>query len=147
MQENTELQAKVLKSAKNILLVDWPDQGLARHLLRAGFHVFAYSPGQYTEASIDENVPHSEEGASYFISSSEKDYLVFRKISKIPVAIDIVNVYRPEEELKSIVEKHVLPLGAKVIWLHPPLISQAAKQIASEHGLTLVQGDNILDFI
>jgi len=55
-----------------------------------------------------------------------------------PGAVDIVNVYRPES-------KHVLPLGAKVLWLHPPVTSEKTHLLAAEHGLTFIESISIAD--
>jgi predicted CoA-binding protein len=138
---------KILQTARNILLIDWPDQGLVRSLLSAGFTVFAYSPDRYTVASIADTNPENINGISAFPprNASEKGYLVFSVIDKIPCAIDIVNVYRPEDELEGIISKHVLPFGTKTLWLHPPLKSNIAKKLAADNGLNLIQGYNIAD--
>jgi len=39
---------KILKNAKTILLVDWPDKTVPIALLKAGFMVIGYSPDKYT---------------------------------------------------------------------------------------------------
>jgi len=116
---------EILGAARNILLIDWPNADVPGILLEEGFTVFCYSPGRYTRAEI------------------EKDRLVFRELDSIPGPIDIVNVYRPEQEHPDIISKHVLPLGAKVVWLHPPITSERARSLTAKHELTLVEGISI----
>ena len=118
---------EVLDAAKNILLIDWPNADVPGVLLEKGFTVFCYSPGRYTRAQI------------------EKDRLVFQELDRIPGPIDIVNVYRPEQEHPDIISQHVLPLGAKVLWLHPPLISEKTRSLTAKQGLTLVEGISITE--
>ena len=117
----------ILKTAKSILLIDWPNKSVPLALIKSGFQVFCYSPDGYTVAELEEQ------------------RLTFRGIDDPPLDIDIVNVYRPGEELPGIIESHVLPLGAKVLWLHPPLISELAKELAEKYGLILIQGVNIAE--
>lgn len=116
---------EILGTARNILLIDWPNADVPGILLEEGFTVFCYSPGHYTRAE------------------KEKGHLVFRELDSMPRAVDIVNVYRPEQEHEDIISKHVLPLGAKTLWLHPPIISQKTRSLTAKHGLTLVEGISI----
>src|SRR5471030_302984 len=97
-------QVEILKAANGILLIDWPNKDVPLALLKAGFKVFCYSPDGYTVAELITN-------------KDKKPPLFFRPIDSAPNEIDIVNVYRPEEELPGIIENHLLPLGAKVLWI------------------------------
>ncbi|MFI5162163.1 MAG: CoA-binding protein [Sphingobacteriales bacterium] len=124
--------SEILKTAKSILLIDWPDKSVPLALLNAGFNVFCYSPEGYTKAELK-------------ASGAEKSHLAFQDMANLPGDIDIVNVYRPEEELPGIIQNNVIPLGAKVLWLHPPLISEPAKGLAAKHNLVLIQGFNIVE--
>ncbi len=128
------LPIEILRSAKYILLVDWPNPGVPTALLQAGFTVFSYSPGGYSNTVLinDDEV-------------SGKTRLVFNKIDGKPGHIDIVNVYRPEKELPGITEEHVLPLGATTVWLHPPVSSDWAAGFARDHGLNFVEGMDIAE--
>jgi predicted CoA-binding protein len=128
MISNKPVNAKeILGTARNILLIDWPHADVPRTLLEEGFTVFCYSPGRYTRAEI------------------ENGHLVFRELDSIPGPVDIVNVYRPEQEHADIISNHVLPLGAKVLWLHPPITSEKTCSLAVEHGLTFVEGISITE--
>jgi hypothetical protein len=138
---------QILKSAKNILLIDWPDPGVPRALLNAGFTVFGYSPDSYSRAQVVDGLPQGFDEKNSFPARSkeEKGHLIFQKLDYSPDAIDIVNVYRPEQELPGIITNRVLPLGAKVLWLHPPVTSARAKDIATENDIVFIEGINIAE--
>jgi predicted CoA-binding protein len=118
----------ILKGAKTILLVDWPNPDVPKSLLNAGFTVFGYSPDKYSA-----------------IEQGDNGELVFTKLDVNPVSVDIVNVYRPEEEHPAIINNRVLPLKAKVLWLQPPVMSAKTAALASKHGLILVEGRAIAE--
>ena len=141
---NDQSQLEILESAKNILLVDWPNESVPRALLSAGFTVYGYSPDGFTQAGIVDQLENGQRG----LSPRDKDetgYLVFRPRQSRPEAIDIVNVFRPEEELPGIITNIVLPCGAKVLWLHPPVSSVKAKEIAAESNIVFIEGANIAE--
>jgi len=145
MTESIHTKAQqLLKESKSILLVDWPNINLPYALLKAGFIVFSYSPDQYSEAKLLTAKPHNTEGLSIFPVNDET-YISFEKLESPPGTVDIVHIYRPEPELPGIVEKHVLALGAKAIWLYPPQTSELARGLAAQHSIKLVQGVNIID--
>ena len=137
--------AEILKSSQNILLIDWPNPGVPRALLEAGFTVFGFSPGSYSRAEIIPFPPGDVAGDCIFPPSGdgEMGYLVFRRLTGIPPSIDIVNVYRPVEEFPEILEQHALPYGAKSIWLHPPAISGDARRLTEDKGLVFVENQDI----
>jgi predicted CoA-binding protein len=125
----TESYIQILKNARTILLVDWPNVDLPISLLKAGFTVFSYAPDTYSRAVIE-----TKEG---------KEKLIFKALDGQPHEVDIVNIFRPEEEHEEIITRHVLPLKAKVIWLQPPVKSANAAVLASESGLILIEGVDI----
>jgi hypothetical protein len=135
---------QILRSAKNILLVDWPDPGVPRALLIAGFTVFGFSPNGYSKASLVQD-PIDGQSSSPPRNPEETGYLVFEKLDSMPDTVDIVNVYRPEEEHAGIIEKHVLPLHAKVLWLHPPITSASTASVAERNKLIFIEGANIAE--
>ncbi|MDR3696082.1 CoA-binding protein [Mucilaginibacter sp.] len=112
----------ILKNAQTILLVDWPDADVPRLLVSAGFMVFGYSPDNYTSIGF----------------RADGGGLVFTKVPDGPGQVDIVNVFRPEEEHAGIIARHVLPLKAKVLWLHPPVTAAKTAAFAKENGLVFV---------
>ncbi len=140
--ELTELR-EILRASRSILLVDWPHAGSPRALLMAGFSVFGFSPGGYSAAEIVVERPQRVDGGVFPPAQGETGYLVFRKLDAPPSHVDIVNAYRPAAELLGIIEQHALPLGAKVLWLQPPMTSADARRAAAEHGLLFVEGTDI----
>lgn len=120
---------KVLKNAKTILLIDWPDKSVPMALLKAGFMVISYSPGKYTLLSYE--------------TSYAEDKLVFNDLEGTPGEVEIVNIFRPEQEHQEIFERHVLPLKAKAVWLQPPLTSSKTASLAKTHHLIFIEGYDI----
>jgi uncharacterized protein len=53
------------------------------------------------------------------------------------VAIDIVDVFRKAEETPPVAEQAV-SIGARVLWLQEGIVSDEARRIAEEGGLTVV---------
>jgi hypothetical protein len=106
---------QILESSATILLVDWPNTGVPRALLRAGLTVFGYSPNRFSLAQVVAHRPDDLEANRIFPPerTGEEGYLVFRPLDARPLHIDLVNTYRPAIELPAIVENLVLPLGAK----------------------------------
>lgn len=135
---------EILRSATNILLVDWPDPSVPRALLNAGFTVFGFSPGGFSTAKVVADQPLGQNSFPPR-NTGEKGYLIFQKTSNPPHAIDIINIYRPPEEHAAIIEKHASPLKVKAVWLHPPVASALTAKLAAEKGLTFIEGINIVE--
>jgi hypothetical protein len=135
---------QILRSARRILLVDWANRGIPRTLVEAGFTVFCASPGRYSVVEVVSEPPEGIGASDVFPPQEGEDgYLVFRRLDDRPSGVDIVNVYRPEKEHAGIVANQVVPLGAKVLWLQPSVSAGAARQLALDHGLDLVEGIDI----
>jgi predicted CoA-binding protein len=134
---------RILISARSILLVDWPQPGHPRALLLAGFSVFGFSPAGYSAAKIVAEAPAQIEGSVFPPARGETGFLIFRKLDEPPTHVDIVNVYRPAAELPGIVQQHAVPLGAKTLWLQPPITSVEGRRLAAEHGMQFVEGVDI----
>lgn len=118
-----------------VLLVDWPSPDIPRALILAGFTVFSYSPDGYTQALTE-------------MTQSGKQPLVrFESLDHPPTNVDLVTIYRPAEEHAAIIRDHVLPLGARTIWLQPPVESAETRKIAQEQGLNFVEGRDIREII
>ncbi len=120
---------KILKNAKTILLVDWPDKTVPIALLKAGFMVIGYSPDKYTLIS--------------YKTDYAEDKLVFNDLEGAPGEVEIVNIFRPEEEHADIIERHALPLKAKAVWLQPPVTSSKTAKLAKKYDLIFVKGYDI----
>ncbi len=138
---------RTLEAATNILLVDWPNTGVPRALVRAGFTVYSYSPERYALAEIADDEPRDVEEQNVFAPESDdvQGWLVFRPFEGRPDSVDLVAVYRPPEEVQSIIEQHVLPLCATALWLQPPVTSGDGRQFAAENGLDFVEGVDIAE--
>jgi predicted CoA-binding protein len=149
MTENSMIDPKkILETTKSILLMDWPNTEVPRALLNAGFKVFCYSPNHYTQAEILTEYPNDVNQKNIFPPrNKEEGYLIFRQLDGPPDSVDIVNVYRPEEEHAGIIANNVLPLGAKILWLHPPVTSAKTRSLAKEHGLLFIKGNNIAEMV
>ena len=121
--------SQILKNAKAILLVDWPDIGLPTALLNAGLEVYAYCPDQYSKAEV------------------KGGQVIFNDLAGNPDRVDIANIFRPEDEHERIIEKIVLPLGAQTVWLHPPVRSKFKDELAAKYCVSFVEGVNIADVV
>lgn len=118
---------QILSAARAVLLVDWPNPDVPRTLLAAGLLVFGYSPDGYSAIEV----------------APGTDTLAFRRIDARPEAVDIVNIYRPAEELPGIIQEQVLLSGARTLWLQPPTTSHEARQIAGMYGVGFIEGVDI----
>ena len=148
MREATMNPKQILEQAKWVLLVDWPNPGVPRALLEAGLTVYGFSPHRYSAASLVTKSPADVDSRSVFPPrhAGESGYLVFRPLAAPPSRIDLVCTYRPAEELPGIVADHVVPLGAKTLWIQPPPATcDLARRLASEHGLLCVEGYDIAE--
>ena len=106
--------------------------------------VYGFSPEGYSKASVVTNDPRKAEGTSVFRPrSGEVGYLVFQGIKGSPAAVDMVCIYRPEAEHESILQNHVLPFGAKTIWLQPPVTSSALQQLTAASEIKIMEGVDI----
>lgn len=61
----------------------------------------------------------------------------YDRVSEIPTAVDIVDVFRRSEKVMPVAEDAVAA-GAKVLWLQSGVINEEAAAYATEHGLTVV---------
>jgi len=137
---------QILGSAKSILLVDWASPTVPRTLVEAGFTVFCASPGRYSVVELVSEPPEGIDSNDIVPpQQNENRYLLFRRLNDRPSHVDIVNVYRPENEQEGIVVNHVIPLEAKTLWLQPSVGSDTARQLSLEYGFDLVEGVDIVD--
>ena len=129
----------------SILLVDWPSRDIPLSLVKSGFTVFSYSPDGYSQALVESNLPADQHGIIEPATgtATTKDGLVLLRLPEPPTTVDLVMIYRPSEEHESIIRDQVLALGAKVLWLQPPVESIETGKMAIEQGLTFVQGRDI----
>ena len=64
-----------------------------------------------------------------------KSYLT---VSSIQDRIDIVDVFRPSEDLPGVVENALKKEGIKVIWMQEGIYSKEAEKIAKEKNISVV---------
>ncbi|HEY2823961.1 MAG TPA: CoA-binding protein [Gemmatimonadales bacterium] len=131
----------ILKSARTVLLVDWPNSGVPRALLSAGLAVYGSSPAGYSRAELTTKRPAEAEGVN--IVPLDGGFLVFARLKEAPASVDIVSAFRPAGEMPGIVAAKVLPLRAKTLWLHPTIASPESAALARHHGFQIVEGVDI----
>ncbi|MEJ0080551.1 MAG: CoA-binding protein [Puia sp.] len=118
-----------------ILLVDWPNPDIPRSLVLAGFTVFSYSPDGYNQVLTE------------MTQTGKRPLVHFKPVDHPLNSVDLVTIYRPPEEHAAIIRDHVLPLGAKTIWLQTPVESAETRKIAHEQGLNFIEGRDIREII
>ncbi len=117
---------EVLRSARTILLIDFPGRDVPDELARAGLSVMAQAgPGPQDFVSYE---PDGEEVREVRTGSP-------------PARADIVYVHRPEDELPSIVA-HARDVGASAVWCENG--SDRARQVVEAEGLTYVDDPSIV---
>lgn len=135
---------EILAYTRSVLLVDWPDTGVPRALIRAGLKVFGYCPDQYSEADILTGEPDAATGEGvYAPSDGETGHLVFHGLDAPPDHVDLVCTYRPSGELPDIFHRQVLPLGAKALWSLSSEPANEARQLAQAHGVDYIESVDI----
>jgi uncharacterized protein len=113
----------ILSQARTIAVVGLSSKphrdshGVARYLQRRGYKVVPVNPNE-TEVLGETAYP---------------------SLLDVPtdVAIDIVDVFRKAEETPPVAEQAV-SIGARVLWLQEGIVSDEARRIAEEGGLTVV---------
>jgi len=93
-----------------------PSYGVAAYLIRAGYNIIPVNPN-YEEVL------------------GRKCYASLRDI---PMAVDIVDVFRNPVHLLPVVED-TIAIGAKVLWLQLGVINEAAIERALQAGLQVVE--------
>jgi len=64
---------------------------------------------------------------------------VYRSLSEIPFAIDMVNIFRKAKELDSIADVSIARGDVKVFWSQKGIVKNAAAQKAVDAGIKVVQ--------
>ena len=119
MTDNQILQ--ILKSTRTIATV-----GLSTNPHKDSHSIAAYLQSQgYRVIPVN---PTAEE------ILGEKSY---PDLLAIPVKVDVVQVFRPPQDVPQIVEQ-AIQIGAKTVWMQEGIINEAAAEAASEAGLQVV---------
>ena len=123
MASDAEIK-NILTRTKTIALVGWsakpdrPSHRVAAFLVRQGYRVIPVNPGQ---AGMDS-------GLGEVVHASLRD---------IEGPVDMVDIFRRSEEVGPVVEE-AIEIGAKTIWMQLGVINQAAADVATAAGLSVV---------
>ncbi len=90
----------------------------------------AHTVPEYLQSVGYRIVPVSPRGGELF---GEK---VYSSLSEVDVPIDVVQVFRPSEEVPPIA-RDAVALEAKALWMQPGIVSTDAAEIAQSAGLTV----------
>ena len=112
---------RVLHGAKSVAIV-----GLSRNELRASYFV-----GFYLRRHGYRVIPVNPRESAILGETS------FKRLTEVPVPIDIVNVFRAPHALPGIAEEAVA-IGAKSLWCQFSVINEEGARIAEEGGLSVI---------
>jgi uncharacterized protein len=59
-------------------------------------------------------------------------------VSSVPDKIDIVDIFRPSEDVPAVVRDAIKKEGIKVIWMQEGIYSEEAERMANEKGIEVV---------
>jgi hypothetical protein len=65
-------------------------------------------------------------------------------VSNVPEKIDIVDIFRPSEDVPAVVKDALKKEGIKVIWMQEGIYSREAERMAREKGIEVVYNRCIL---
>ncbi len=115
--------ADILKSVKTIAMVGASadktkfSYGVLRQLSEIGYNILPVNPNPKI--------------------SEIRGLTVYRALQEIETPVDMVDVFRPKEELYAIAEQ-AINLGAKVLWAQIGVYDDKAAKLAEEAGLQVV---------
>jgi uncharacterized protein len=118
---------RALPPGSVILLVDWPSRDVPRALVNAGFTVLSANMARGTASSYSV-VPGAGDG---------DEQVVITPLDAMPEHVDVVSIFRPPEEHAAITRRAVA-LGAHTVWVLRGGLSDGARRIAADAGLTVV---------
>jgi hypothetical protein len=118
---------QVLRSARTVLLIDFPSRDVPDALARAGLSVMA------------QGGPGPEDFFSYQLDGEEVREV---RTGGPPTGADVFYVHRPEDELPSIIAD-ARDLGASAVWCENG--SGRAREVVEAAGLIYVDGSSIVD--
>jgi predicted CoA-binding protein len=119
---HSDSEIKKFYDLKNIAVVGMSkNEGKAAHyvpryLINHGYNVIPVNP---TSSEIQGRKSHSS-------------------VSIIQDKIDIVDIFRPSEDVQAVVEDAIKKEGVKVIWMQEGIYSKEAERIAREKGIEVV---------
>ncbi len=114
-------EEEILKSSRVVAIVgasenpDRPSHKVASYLDEHGYKIIPVNPGK--EEILGK--------------------VCYPDLISIPEPVDVVDIFRPSEEVPAIVEE-AIKIGAKAVWMQEGVINEAAAARAREAGLLVV---------
>ena len=127
-----------------VLLVDWPSQEVPRRLLAEGFEVVsanlaAGTASAYSLAGADGDASSSERHGETLEPEHDGDAaLLIRRLDAMPQHVDVLAVFRPQEEHARAV-RNAMALGARVVWVQRGTLADEARHAAVDAGVTVIE--------
>ncbi len=119
--KNDELMRQILTTSKTIASVGLSSNpakesyGIDKYLMDHGYDVIPVNPG-----------------ASEILGAK-----AYPDLMSIPRPVDVVQVFRPSEDVPSVVD-HAIQIGAKVVWMQVGIYNAQAAEKARAAGLLVV---------
>ncbi len=125
----SDQQIKEVYNLTNIAIVGMsptegkPSNYVPKYLIEKGYNVFPVNPN-YSEVQ------------------NKKSY---GRVTEIPDAIDIVDIFRKSEDALQVVRESIGKEGIKVIWMQKGIYNKEAEKIATDKGIKVVYNRCMLE--
>ena len=119
--EHVALIRRILQYSQTIAIVGLspkphrPSNQVARYLMEAGYRIIPVNPGQDTILGLP----------------------CYPNLLAIPAQVDLVDIFRRQEEVLPIVEE-AIAIGAKFVWMQEGIVNEGAAAKAKAAGLEVV---------
>jgi predicted CoA-binding protein len=119
--ERVALIRRILRYSQTIAIVGLspkphrPSNQVARYLMEAGYRIIPVNPGQDTILGLP----------------------CYPNLLAIPTRVDLVDIFRRQEEVLPIVEE-AIAIGAKFVWMQEGIVNEEAAAKARAAGLEVV---------
>jgi len=119
--KQTALIRRILEDSRTIAVVGLspkpqrPSHQVARYLMAAGYTIIPVDPGHDTILGLP----------------------CYPNLRAIPVAVDMVDIFRRQEEVLPIVED-AIGIGARFIWMQQGIVHEGAAAKAEAAGLVVI---------
>lgn len=119
--------ASLLKNSRTVAVV-----GLSRDPSKDSYRVASYLKGAGYHV-----IPVNPSATNIM---GEKTY---KNLLEIPVKIDLVDIFRPSDEVPKIVEQ-AIKIGAKAVWMQLGIVNKKAAEEAEKAGLDVIMDKCIM---